>query len=377
MVIDSTGSYLSSVKITKTSLALELLNSSLQITSANIDLTNLEEKRDFSIMNVYNSQIVIERSNLSSDSSCLWFGDNGAPKNVILLDNIFKCKNYALIFTAGSMSINSSLTVISNKFLRGELQISIVYLTQIILKDNYFNSVLRQDKSFLEVQLTETHDPAYQNDEVLIANNVYENVVGSEQSSVIKLNCFSDASNKYLSAVYLRNNTFRNNNVTNTILTDCIGLTAEKNILNNPSLSYEIKVLSSTRNDVPQLMYFTRNFWGENVNDPNIRVYDETNDRTLMKVRVDPWYNDTTMTMLVFRAEGFIKPSGEIGGTLTQDVVLHSKGSAYLVTEDITIPTGLKLTLEPGVQLDFVSGGMNIQGQFTWLEIAFNCFLIC
>ena len=307
---------------------------------------------------------MIKESNFSSDSSCLRFDENwrNNPKNATILDSVFKCRDYALMHTAEYYSINSSLNIAGNKFLGGELQISNRYPLKITITNNYFNSVLRQDNSFLGLKLTRDYDQTFRNDEVLIANNVYENVVGSGASSVIKLSCFSEPYRSYLSAVYLRNNTFRNNNVTTTILTDCIGLTSEKNILNNPNSSFEMKVLSSTRNDVPQLMYFTRNFWGENVNDPNVRVYDETNDRTLMKVRVDPWYNDTTMTTLVFRTEGFIKPSGEIGGTLTQDVVLHSKGSAYLVTEDITIPTGLKLTLEPGLQLDFVSGGMNIQG---------------
>ena len=304
---------------------------------------------------------MIKESNFSSDSSCLQFEDywGSLPRNVTILDNVFNCNEFSISHIAGYYSKNSSINVDGNTFLRGELQIFTRNPSKCILTNNYFSAILRGDKSFLEVTLIGKTD---ENDEVLIANNVVEKVIGSGVSSVVKMSCFPDAYNKYLSAVYLRNNTFRNNNVTSTILTDCIGLTSEKNILNNPNSSFEMKVLSSTSNDVPQLMYFTRNFWGENVNDPNVRVYDETNDRTLMKVRVDPWYNDTTMTTLVFRTEGFIKPSGEIGGTLTQDVVLHSKGSAYLVTEDITIPTGLKLTLEPGLQLDFVSGGMNIQG---------------
>ena len=305
---------------------------------------------------------MIKESNFSSDSSCLLFDNyyGSLPSNVTILDNVFNCKEFSIFQASGySYSSNCSLNVAGNKFLGGELQILNRYPSTFIITNNYFSAILRRYESFLEVTLTGKTD---ENVEVLIANNVFEKVIGSGVSSVVKMSCFSEANDIYLSAVYLRNNTFRNNNVTSTILTDCIGLTSEKNILNNPNSSFEMKVLSSTRNDVSQLMYFTRNFWGENVNDPNVRVYDETNDRTLMKVRVDPWYNDTTMTTLVFRTEGFIKPSGEIGGTLTQDVVLHSKGSAYLVTEDITIPTGLKLTLEPGVQLDFISSGMYVQG---------------
>jgi parallel beta-helix repeat protein len=41
------------------------------------------------------------------------------------------------------------------------------------------------------------------------------------------------------------------------------------------------------------------------------------------------------------------------GGTLTQHTVLSTQDSPYVVTEDIIVPTGITLTIEPGVTLQF------------------------
>jgi parallel beta-helix repeat protein len=49
-----------------------------------------------------------------------------------------------------------------------------------------------------------------------------------------------------------------------------------------------------------------------------------------------------------------LTPHNFSGGTLTEDTTLTSADSPYLITQDIVVPAGVKLTLEPGTILRFI-----------------------
>ncbi len=68
----------------------------------------------------------------------------------------------------------------------------------------------------------------------------------------------------------------------------------------------------------------------------------------------------------------------EIGGTLASDTVLTAEESPYTVTDDIVVPEDVKLTIEPGVRLEFnADTGLDVRGQLfaegtPWQRIVFD-----
>ncbi len=59
------------------------------------------------------------------------------------------------------------------------------------------------------------------------------------------------------------------------------------------------------------------------------------------------------------------KPPTEVSGTISEDVVWTQAGSPYLVRSTITIPAGVKVTVEPGVRINFVQNqGIIVRGVF-------------
>ncbi len=62
----------------------------------------------------------------------------------------------------------------------------------------------------------------------------------------------------------------------------------------------------------------------------------------------------------------FNRPPGPEGlsGTLTEDTILKKDESPYLLADDVTVPEGVKLTIEAGVQILAVSdAALNIEGE--------------
>ena len=68
----------------------------------------------------------------------------------------------------------------------------------------------------------------------------------------------------------------------------------------------------------------------------------------------------------------------DIGGTLASDTILTADESPYTVTDNIVVPDGVKLTIEPGVRVEFnADTGLNVRGQLfaegtPWQRIVFD-----
>lgn len=72
-------------------------------------------------------------------------------------------------------------------------------------------------------------------------------------------------------------------------------------------------------------------------------------------------------------------PVSSLGGVITGNVVYNMSASPYVVTEDILVEAGARLTIQPGVTLQFDPGvGMTVRGilhaQVRWHSSWQKCF---
>ena len=77
----------------------------------------------------------------------------------------------------------------------------------------------------------------------------------------------------------------------------------------------------------------------------------------------EPYLPSPDFTAISIKGDsGFFKQNQEIGGVVSQDTIIPYSASAYIVTEDIIIPFGVTLSVEPGVVLNFLGGGITVHG---------------
>ena len=157
-------------------------------------------------------------------------------------------------------------------------------------------------------------------------------------------------------------NAFHNN--TGTVLKTSTQLVVLKhNFFENPDALYNVQVIPGSHDSAP--LNASLNYWGEvNAKEIARHIFDATYDDNLFNVVFRPYLGSRDLSDIQDEKDKFISLSGEIGGTLSEDVVLVQAKSPYLVTLSIQIEEQATLTLEPGVVLRFKeSQGMTVFGK--------------
>ena len=207
----------------------------------------------------------------------------------------------------------------------------------------------------LQLDNPRSWNPGKGNDAIQITDNIFEDTNGV---SVVSLVCDP----AYIASVEIRGNTFLGNRVQGVVNSSCAGLYLIKNRFENPLSSYDFSTTTSFKNGL--MIHIMENFWNSSTyTDVLKRIYDHQDDSTVAVTEAIPWYIDSNLRTLIPDRTSFIRGDGyEIGGTMTEDVVLVNRGQPYTVVEDILVPFGIKLAIEAGVQLDFEDSGVTVKG---------------
>ena len=168
----------------------------------------------------------------------------------------------------------------------------------------------------------------------------------------------------------VRGNVFRNNTgvdaamvyVDNSAAAEKVAVA--DNFFDNPSAAYDVKV--NIPHSEGHTMYAVRNWWGgRSISHVQSRIYDHFSDSSKAQVQYEPYRLSRETNDLSQAASGFIRGNGTtIGGTVKQDTVLAKKDTSYIVEEDIVVPPGVTLTVEAGVVLLFLRGGITVEGKY-------------
>ena len=202
------------------------------------------------------------------------------------------------------------------------------------------------------------------NDALTIVNNRFVDHTGGP---VVQLHFSS-----YKATSDIRNNIFQNNTgdgaamiyVVNNNAISTESVSVVDNVFDNPSAAYDLIV------NIPysegHTMYAVRNWWGgQSTSHVQNRIFDHAFDSTKAKVVYDP-YRLTRETNTPSQASGFFRDGGAIGGIMgAEDMILKKRDTSYIVEEDIVVPGGVTLTIEAGVVLLFLRGGITVDGKST------------
>ena len=244
-----------------------------------------------------------------------------------------------------------------NQFINCKISIIFSYRARIsVVRNNilsysgstdYLLSISRQASSSIPVE---------ENNAVEVIDNIFKNNLGV--AGIISVGC----SSSYTASMRVQGNMFVDNQVHQVVTSSCAGLYLKNNIFENPLSVYDFS--SSVGYQTGLIIYAIENFWnGATASDVSKRIYDNQDNSGLALVQFSPWYAEPDSNTLTLSDASFIRGNGyEIGGTLTEDLVLHDRGQPYIVVEDIIIPYGIILTLEAGVDLIFKQGGITVQG---------------
>ena len=204
--------------------------------------------------------------------------------------------------------------------------------------------------------------------DVLILDNVFE---WNEGLNVVRLHI-----ENYVFA--LKKLTFKNNSLLNNSNARSFGCEVEisgmkefkvisihHNRFNSESFSKEL-CLNITANSHTSIVNASLNFWGyDDENQIKERIYDaEDNYERPLAVFI-PFFGSTGELMQESnQGDGFQTfAKRSLGGRISSSVNLWSKFSPYKVISDVTVLPGAKLTIHPGVELQFGSGvGMLVLG---------------
>ncbi|KAI0216742.1 hypothetical protein LSAT2_031293 [Lamellibrachia satsuma] len=202
------------------------------------------------------------------------------------------------------------------------------------------------------------------NDALTIVNNRFVDHTGGP---VVQLQFSS-----YKATSDIRDNIFQNNTgdgavmvyIINNDATSTESVSVVDNVFDNPSSAYDLKV------NIPysegHTMYAVRNWWGgQSTSHVQNRIFDHSFDSTKAKVEYEPYRLTREMNSLSQAANGFVRDNGTIGGIVEEDTVLEKRDTLYVVEEDIVVPRGVTLTIEAGVVLLFLRGGITVDGKST------------
>ena len=171
-------------------------------------------------------------------------------------------------------------------------------------------------------------------------------------TSDIRDNIFQNNTGEDAAMIYVDNS--------NAISTESVSVV--DNVFDNPSAAYDLKV------NIPysegHTMYAVRNWWGgQSTSHVQHRIFDHSSDSSKAKVEYDP-YRLTRETNTPSPASGFFRDGGAIGGIVgDEDFILKKRDTSYVVEEDIVVPRGVTLTIEAGVVLLFLRGGITVDGK--------------
>ena len=201
------------------------------------------------------------------------------------------------------------------------------------------------------------------NDALTMENNTF---VGHTDGPVVDLRLYY-----YKATSDIRGNTFVNNTghaatmlyIFNNLGTSVESTSVVDNYFDNPSSAYDLKV------DIPysdeHAMYAVRNWWGGNslTHIPS-RIFDHSSDSSKAVVQYEPYRVASDTNTLSEKASGFFRGNGTIGGVVNEDIIIR-KGPIiiYSVEEYIVVERGATLTIEAGVELIFLRGGITVEGR--------------
>ena len=252
-----------------------------------------------------------------------------------------------------------------NQFEGGTLFIRVYQFQLLNITGNIFKSS-NTDALSIELEYGFFDSPGmHDNDAFQMTNNLFTNNHGT---NALLLSCYYYRTT-YQPTMRISENSFVNNQVSYVIHSECYGLCPVRNIFLNPESIYdlfnEIQLTGITNyNAYSGGPYAIGNYWNAtSFSNVSSRIYDGLDDTSLMAVKVSPWYTDAALTSLTSE-DSFIRSNGyQIGGTLTGDVVLRYQSQPYEVFDDIVVPYGMTLQIEPGVQVKVIQAGITVRGK--------------
>ena len=236
-----------------------------------------------------------------------------------------------------------------------------VYMRQtspdmISIRNNVFQQSLRA--MYLDLR-----SGSVNNDALTIENNLF---VGHTDGPVVELRFSS-----YKATSDIRGNKFENNTgnaatmlyIVNNVGTYVESASVVDNYFDNPSSAYDLKVEIPYSDE--HAMYAIRNWWGGNsLMHVQSRIFDHSSDSSKAIVQYEPYRVASDTNTLSEKTSGFFRGNGTIGGVVNEDITLR-KGPVvtYNVEEDIVVERGATLTIEAGVVLIFLRGGITVEGR--------------
>ena len=225
----------------------------------------------------------------------------------------------------------------------------------ISIRNNVFQQSLRA--IYLELR-----SGSVNNDALTMENNIF---VGNTDGPVVDLRFYS-----YKATSDIRGNTFVNNTgnaatilyIVNNRGTSVKSTSVVDNYFDNPSSGYDLKV--DIPNSDEHAMYAIRNWWGSNsLIHVQSRIFDHSSDSSKAVVQYEPYRMTSDTNSLSEKTSGFFRSNVTIGGIVNKDIII-GKGPViiYNVEEDIIVERGATLTIEAGVVLIFLRGGITVEG---------------
>ena len=140
------------------------------------------------------------------------------------------------------------------------------------------------------------------------------------------------------------------------------------NHFSNPGSLFELGVEIPVQSSAERVIDVSRNYWG--TTDENVivdRIHDFDYCSRLAPVEYFPFLTSPSgqpVSSSVARIIQITRPNGIVRGRVTSDTMLLASGSPYVVTGDISVLPGRKLTIEAGVELRFTHNtGIQVEGQ--------------
>ena len=140
------------------------------------------------------------------------------------------------------------------------------------------------------------------------------------------------------------------------------------NHFNNPKSLFELGVEIPVQSSAERVIDVSGNYWGTTDEDVIVdRIHDFGYCSRLASVEYFPYLTSPSgqpVSSSVARTMHIIRPNGIVRGRVASDTTLLASGSPYVVTGDVSVLPGRKLTIEAGVELRFSHNtGILVEGQ--------------
>ena len=229
------------------------------------------------------------------------------------------------------------------------------------IQNNVFkNNTIYFNRAVLDIKRME--------DDVLILDNVFksneglfvvflhsENYMGAKKHLTFMNNSLLDNWTKWLYGCEVVISGFREYKV----------ISIHHNRFNSQRLSKELCVYIMA-NSYTSIVNVSLNFWGyDNENQIKERIYDAQDNYEMALAVFIPFFGSTGELMQGSNQSDGLETFGQryMGGRISSSLHLWSKLSPYVVLSDVTVLPDAKLTIHPGVEIQFGSGvGMLVLG---------------